>query len=222
MMRHLKFLVTAGPTREPIDPVRFISNRSSGKMGYAIARAIYEAGHTAFLISGPVALTSPKGVRPIFVETAEEMRRAVTKHARKSTIIIMTAAVADYRPKKFQRQKIKKLKSKTGLTLQLEKTKDILKELGLQKSKNQLLIGFAAETRNLLAYAQEKLLSKNLDLIIANKVGKKGIGFDSDSNQITLIERSGKIHRWPKMKKEALGKKIVRFILTLHRKRETE
>jgi phosphopantothenoylcysteine decarboxylase/phosphopantothenate--cysteine ligase len=211
-MKNLRFLITAGPTREPIDPVRFISNRSSGKMGYALVQAALDLGHSVTLITGPVNLTPPDKSKTIKVETTDEMRNAVLKHSKKADIIIMAAAVADYRPKKIQHQKIKKTKS--SFNLALEKNPDILKELGRIKSKKQFLVGFAAETQHLLKYAGKKLREKNLDLIAANIVGKKGKGFESDENQIVVIDNTLKSYRWPKMSKVNLGMKLIKFILS--------
>ena len=206
-MRPLRFLITAGPTREPIDPVRFISNRSSGKMGYALAEAAAQAGHRVTLISGPVSLPQPKKVRTTRVETAEEMRKEVFRHARQSNVIIMAAAVADYRPVRTARQKIKKKLS--HLVIRLKKNRDILLELGQQKKPHQLLVGFAAETSHLLKNARSKLKAKNLNLIIANPVGGKDSGFESNDNQITLLMRDGSYRAFPRMNKKKLAKRLI-------------
>ncbi len=203
-------LITAGPTREPIDPVRFISNRSSGKMGYALAEAAITAGHRVTLISGPVHLTPPSRIRFYRIETAKEMRAIVLREAKRSDMVIMAAAVADYQPVKAASQKIKK----GALVLRLKKTPDILAELGRKKRKGQILVGFAAETHHLLHHAKMKLKAKNLDFIAANKVGVKGSGFDSDHNQITVFDSSGQIHAIPKMVKKNLAHRLIRIFLS--------
>ena len=181
-----KILISAGPTREKIDLVRFISNFSSGKMGYAIAKAAQKSGYQVTLVSGPVNLPAPDGVELIKVESAAEMAAAILPRANEFDVIIMTAAVADFRPKQIFQGKIKKGGKK--LTIELEPTTDILFELGKQKSPGQILIGFAAENDNLIEYAKEKLTRKNLDFIAANIVdGSRSIGFSSDDNKIILV-----------------------------------
>ena len=186
----MKIVISAGPTRERIDAVRFLSNRSSGKMGFALAGAAVEAGFDTVLVAGPVHLeTTPAGVRRIDVESAAEMATAVKREAADADIVIMAAAVADYRPKQ---QLSGKMKKKDGdLTLELERTEDILKSLGETKRPGQILIGFAAETENLEQYALDKLKRKNLDWIAANDVSRSDIGFGSDANAVTLYGRSG-------------------------------
>lgn len=185
----MKIVISAGPTRERIDAVRFLSNRSSGKMGFALARAAVEAGFDTVLVAGPVHLETPAGVRRIDVESAAEMATAVKREAADADIVIMAAAVADYRPKQ---QLSGKMKKKDGdLTLELERTEDILKSLGETKRPGQILIGFAAETENLEQYALDKLKRKNLDWIAANDVSRSDIGFGSDANAVTLYGRSG-------------------------------
>ncbi len=202
-----KILITAGPTREAIDPVRFISNHSSGKMGYALAEAAVERGAGVTLISGPVALQMPYGlVSFIAVESAAEMRRAVLDGFQEAEIIIMTAAVGDFRPKWRSPEKIKK--ADTGLTLELEKNPDILGELGKIKG-DRILVGFAAETQKLLEYAQEKLAHKNLDLIVANDLTQEGAGFNVETNIVKIIDRSGKVEEFPLMSKLELGRTIL-------------
>ena len=176
-------LVTAGPTREKIDPVRYLTNRSSGRMGYAIAEAALRRGARVLLVSGPTAITPPGGAELTPVETAEEMRAAVLKLLPESTVVIKTAAVADFRPKAPSAQKIKR---KGPTTLDLEPTADILAELGRQKTA-QIIIGFAAETENALENARKKLAAKSLDAIVVNDVSRAGIGFDSDRNAVTII-----------------------------------
>jgi phosphopantothenoylcysteine decarboxylase/phosphopantothenate--cysteine ligase len=185
----MKIVISAGPTRERIDAVRFLSNRSSGKMGFALAGAAVEAGFDTVLVAGPVHLETPAGIRRIDVESAAEMATAVKREAADADIVIMAAAVADYRPKQ---QLSGKMKKKDGdLTLELERTEDILKSLGETKRPGQILIGFAAETENLEQYALDKLKRKNLDWIAANDVSRSDIGFGSDANAVTLYGRSG-------------------------------
>ncbi len=197
-----RVLVTAGPTREPIDPVRFISNPSSGKMGYALARAAQRRGAEVILISGPTALSDPEGVTVVRVETAEEMFDAVMTHASDCAIIIMAAAVSDWRPVRAFAHKVKK--SDMEEHLRLVRTQDILESLG-EKKKDQILVGFAAETDDLHKNARAKLAKKNLDLIVANLVGKPGAGFDSDTNQVTLFYSDGRTEAIPLMEKRALA-----------------
>jgi phosphopantothenoylcysteine decarboxylase / phosphopantothenate---cysteine ligase len=179
-------LVTAGPTREKIDPVRYLTNRSSGRMGYAIAEAALRRGARVLLVSGPTAIAAPGAAELTRVETAEEMHAAVLKLLPESTVVIKTAAVADFRPKAEARQKIKR---KGAMTLDLEPTSDILAEVARRKS-SQVVIGFAAETENVLENARKKLASKSLDAIVVNDVSRDGIGFDSDRNAVTIISQS--------------------------------
>jgi phosphopantothenoylcysteine decarboxylase/phosphopantothenate--cysteine ligase len=179
-------LITAGPTREPIDPVRYIGNRSSGKMGYAIAEAALRRGARVILVSGPTNLKPPSAAEVINVQTAQEMRDAVLARAAEASIIIKAAAVADYRPKQAADQKIKR-QAGASLDIQLEGTADILAELGKRKTPKQVLIGFAAETENVLENARKKLLAKSLDAIVVNDVSQPGIGFDSERNAVTII-----------------------------------
>ncbi len=181
-------LVTAGPTREPIDAVRFISNPSSGKMGYTLAAAARDRGARVVLVSGPTSLEPPAGVQVIPVMTAAEMRTAVLDHAASANVVIMAAAVSDFRPAAPETRKTKKVNA--SLMLQLEQTEDILLSLGKEKG-GRLLVGFAAETDDLARHAREKLKQKNLDLIVANDIGAPGTGFSSDTNAITLIDRRG-------------------------------
>ncbi len=192
-------LVTAGPTQEALDPVRYVSNRSSGKMGYAIANAAAERGAQVVLISGPVNIPAPHNVQLISVRTAQEMRSAVLDHLDESSIIIKSAAVADYYVANIPRQKIKK--TPTRLSLELDPTPDILAEIG-QRKGDRLLVGFAAETENLLEEARRKMLSKHCDMLVANLV-RDGLGFESDRNEVEIITRSGEIvHAGPAEKKE--------------------
>ncbi len=181
----MKVLVTAGPTREPIDPVRFLTNRSSGKMGYTLAGAFLHEGHSVLLISGPTALDVPEGVDFIPVETASEMHAAVQRYIGKMDAAVFAAAVADHTPAQIAPQKIKK--SGSTLTLELVRTADILGSAREEFGFTGILVGFAAETENLEANAREKLIRKHCDLIVANDVSQPGIGFDSDQNQVLLV-----------------------------------
>ncbi len=186
-------LITAGPTREKIDPVRYLTNRSSGRMGYALAEAALRRGARVLLVSGPTALTPPGAAEVTRVESTEEMRDAVINLLPQASIVIKTAAVSDYRPKVAAGQKIKR---KGPMALELEATPDILKELSLKKS-SQIIVGFAAETENVLENARQKLVGKNLDAIVVNDVSREGVGFDSDRNAVTIISR-GRSGRSPR------------------------
>jgi len=179
-------LVTAGPTREKIDPVRYLTNRSSGRMGYALAEAALRRGARVLLVSGPTAIAASGGAELTRVETASEMHAAVLRLLPESTVVIKTAAVADFRPKAASGQKIKR---KGEVTLELEPTEDILSDVARRKT-SQIVVGFAAETENVLENARKKLASKSLDLIVANDVSREGIGFDSDRNAVTIISNS--------------------------------
>ena len=198
-----KVLVTAAGTIEPIDPVRFIGNRSSGRMGYAVAAEAKRRGADVVLVSGPSALIPPDGVRVINVETTGQMREAVLKEFGDTDITIKAAAVADYRAKTVADNKIKK--NDENLLVELEKNPDILKELGTLKKDGQILVGFAAETQNLLKYAKEKLEKKNLDIIVANDVTKPNAGFNVETNLIKILYRDGKIEEFPLLKKSELA-----------------
>ena len=211
----LNILVTAAGTREPIDPVRYIGNRSSGKMGYAIAEAARDLGANVTLISGPSALTPLAGVNFFKVESARDMRRLVLENFPESQIVIKAAAVADYRVKNVADHKIKK--NDEELTLVLEKNPDILKELGQKKQKGQVLVGFAAETQNLIQYAQSKLEKKNLDMIVANDVSKPQAGFNVDTNLIKLLKRDGSIEELPLMSKKDLAYIILNHVMKIYR-----
>lgn len=213
-LKKKKILVTAGPTYEPIDPVRFIGNRSSGKMGFAIAAAAAQRGADVTLISGPVALGTPKNVSRIDVETAEQMLNAVTKQAKKCDAIIMSAAVADYTPKKPASNKIKKETSTRGLTLELQPTSDILRGLGAKKN-GTVLVGFALETRDEMKNAKEKLRKKNLDFIVLNSTRDEGSAFGSDTNVVTIIGRDGKAEKLSKMPKFDVAVEILNRVATL-------
>jgi len=212
-LRGKKVLVTAAGTREPIDPVRYIGNRSSGKMGYAIAEEAATRGAEVVLISGPSALETSSGIRLIKIETALQMRDAVKEEFIDSDIIIKAAAVADYRAASIAENKIKK--DSSTLTLILEKNPDILFELGQMKQDNQILVGFAAETQNLLEFAKKKLHKKNLDYIIANDVSLANAGFNTDTNIIKIIDRDGGIEDFPLLRKDLLAKIILDKITAL-------
>ncbi|WP_407399586.1 bifunctional phosphopantothenoylcysteine decarboxylase/phosphopantothenate--cysteine ligase CoaBC [Anaerovibrio sp.] len=212
-MLGIKVLVTAAGTYEPIDPVRYIGNRSSGKMGYAIAEAAQKRGAEVVLVSGPSALKPPEGVEFIGVESAAEMRDAVMKHFSEADMVIKAAAVADYRVRDVSDQKIKK--NDEELTLVLEKNPDILKELGEKKRASQILVGFAAETQKLLEYAKAKLEKKNLDMIVANDVSRKDAGFNTDTNVVKLLYRNGTIEELPIMTKHKLADELLTKILRM-------
>ena len=205
-----KVLITAGPTQEPIDPVRYISNRSSGKMGFSLAEAALEAGAKVVLISGPVSLDCPKNVHLVKIKTAEEMLKSVMHHVKDSDIFISTAAVADYRPKFPKESKIKKLRTKKSISLEMNETTDILREVSNLKEK-PFVVGFAAETDNLLKNSQEKLRKKKLDLVVGNDVSSEEIGFDSDYNEVLLITNEEEIFV-KKCSKTMLSRKIIKFI----------
>jgi phosphopantothenoylcysteine decarboxylase/phosphopantothenate--cysteine ligase len=206
------FLITAGPTQEPIDPVRFISNRSSGKMGYAIAEAAQRRGAHVVLVSGPVNIPAPPRVELIAVRTAREMRQAVMNGLENASIIVKSAAVADYHVTEVPRQKLKK--TATRLSLELDPTPDILAEVGERKG-DRLLIGFAAETQNLVEEARRKLISKHCDMVVANLVGREGLGFESDNNEVEMVTRTGQpVHAGPAAKAE-IAERILDRISTL-------
>ncbi|MCP5116865.1 MAG: bifunctional phosphopantothenoylcysteine decarboxylase/phosphopantothenate--cysteine ligase CoaBC [bacterium] len=210
-------VITAGPTEEPLDPVRFISNRSSGKMGYALARAAAARGAEVVLISGPVALPEPAGVTLVPVRTATEMRQAVMDNLPRATVIIKAAAVADYHLANVPRQKMKKTAAR--LSLELDPTPDILAEVG-RKKEDRLLIGFAAETENLVAEARRKMESKNCDMVVANLVGREGAGFSADENEVTLLMRTGESIKLPLSSKDKVADWIfdqaLKLRLSLH------
>lgn len=209
----MRLLITAGPTREPIDPVRFLSNRSSGRMGYAIAEAACEAGHEVVLISGPVTIGAPEGVTLIKVETAREMFDAVQIYLSGCDAAIFSAAVADYRPVHVVAQKLKKTADK--LTLELERTEDILGSARAKLGFTGFLVGFAAETENLVTHAQEKLERKGCDMIVANDVTQAGIGFDSTENEVTLCLPGGRTMSLPRQSKAALARELIAHITQL-------
>ena len=205
-------LITAGPTCEDLDPVRYLTNRSSGKMGYALATAAQRRGARVILVSGPTDLPAPEGVDWIPVRTTSQMRDAVIERAPQATIIIKAAAVADYRPVAPRQQKMKR--GAEHVTLELEPTPDILAELGRTKS-HQILIGFAAETENVAASARSKLARKNADMIVANDVTQEGAGFDTDTNVVTIYTRDNREQSLPKMTKSEVAEKILDQALEL-------
>jgi phosphopantothenoylcysteine decarboxylase/phosphopantothenate--cysteine ligase len=205
-------LITAGPTQEPLDPVRFLSNRSSGKMGYALAEAAAARGARAILVSGPVSLPAPSGVTLVRVRTAQQMRDAVLENLAPATIVIKAAAVADYHLAHPPQQKIKKTAAK--LTLELDPTPDILAEVGSRKG-DRLLVGFSAETQDPLPEARRKLASKNCDMLVANRVDVEGIGFESDQNELTLVMRTGETVVLPRASKRQLADRIFDQLLKL-------
>ena len=203
-------LITAGPTREKIDPVRYLTNRSSGRMGYALAEAALRRGARVLLISGPTSITPPGGAELTRVESTEEMRDAVLNLLPQASIVIKTAAVCDYRPKAASGQKIKR---KGPMSLELESTPDILKDIA-QKKSAQILIGFAAETENVLENARQKLLSKNLDGIVVNDVSREGVGFDSERNAVTIITRE-EVIEVPETTKWEVAQRVLDQIVRL-------
>jgi phosphopantothenoylcysteine decarboxylase/phosphopantothenate--cysteine ligase len=209
-LKDVNILITAGPTHEPIDPVRYICNRSSGKMGFALAKVAIDRGAKVTLISGPSRLQTPRNVKRINIETASDMFESVMSFQNKSDVTIMAAAVADYTPEITSKVKIKKGKSdKTNLTLNLKKTKDILQTLGNKKRRGQILVGFALETNDEIKNAKSKLREKNLDLIVLNNPLKKGAAFGSETNLVTLIHKSDKKEILQLMTKFDVANKIL-------------
>ena len=203
-------LITAGPTREPIDPVRFLGNRSSGKMGYAVAEAALRRGAKVILISGPVALKPPSSAEVVQVQTAREMRDAVLAHLEQSTIVVKAAAVADFTVRNAAEQKIKR----TGpVTLELEPTSDILKEISARKG-SRIVVGFAAETQNGVENARKKLEAKSLDAIVFNDVSKAGIGFDSDRNAVTILTHD-EVVEVPETTKSDVAHRVLDTVIKL-------
>jgi len=209
-----RVLVTAGGTREPLDPVRYIGNRSSGKMGYAIARAAAAAGADVVLITAPTWLVPPGGCEVVKVETALEMHREVISRAAECDAVVMAAAVSDFRAEQVQGEKVKK-GDKDRWTVTLVPNPDIAGEVGAQKRPGQILVAFAAETERLLENAAAKLKAKNADLVVANDVSREGIGFDADDNQVTLLYKDGREEPLPKMSKEQVAQELVRRIAGL-------
>jgi len=213
-----RVLVTAGPNREAIDPVRFISNRSTGKMGFAVAAAAWRRGAEVALVAGPTALPTPHGVRRCDVNSAEEMRQAVAAEFTSASILFMAAAVADYRPARVAQEKLKKGSGR--LVLELDRTVDILGELAPCKG-DRFVVGFAAETEQVIANAERKLEEKNLDLIVANDVAGSQTGFAVDTNAVTMIDRSGHHESVPLMSKDAVADRIIDRVIALKRQRSS-
>jgi len=210
-------LITAGPTQEPLDPVRYISNRSSGKMGYALAEAAVERGARVILVSGPVHLPPPRGVELLAVRTAAEMREKVVEHLPEAGIVIKSAAVADFHLSKVPEQKVKKTAAR--ISLELDPTPDILAEIGRKKG-DRLLVGFAAETQNLVQEARRKLETKNCDMVVGNLVGGAETGFESDYNEVVLVLRTGETIPLPRASKREIAGRIfdeaIKLRLALH------
>jgi phosphopantothenoylcysteine decarboxylase/phosphopantothenate--cysteine ligase len=214
----VKFLVTAGPTREPIDPVRYLSNRSSGKMGYALAEAALENGHEVTLISGPVNLTPPRGAKLISIVASDEMFDAVLRHAAGCDILVMCAAVADYKSATISSQKIKR--GRADLALRLSPTRDVL--ASLPQDRQYLVAGFAAETNDLEKNAQKKLREKNCDLIVANDVSRTDAGLESDENEVTIFFRDGEQKKISRAPKKIIARELVKILLNACEKRLTK
>jgi phosphopantothenoylcysteine decarboxylase/phosphopantothenate--cysteine ligase len=215
----VRFIVTAGPTREPIDPVRYLSNRSSGKMGYAIAEAALAAGHSVILISGPVSLVPPSGAHLVRVTTSDEMHDAVHAYLAASDVLVMCAAVADYKPATFSTRKIKK--QKNALTLELIPTRDILASL-TRPSPEFLVVGFAAETDDLEANAQKKLRDKKCDIVVANDVSGNESGMESDENEVTIFFRNGEKEKISRAPKKIIARALVKILSNACEKRLTK
>jgi phosphopantothenoylcysteine decarboxylase / phosphopantothenate---cysteine ligase len=211
------FLITAGPTQEPLDPVRYISNRSSGKMGYAIAEAALDAGHDVILISGPVNLAPPRDAKFISVSTSDEMFDAVHQHADSSDICVLCAAVADYKPAEVSPVKIKKCAAQ--VSLELVPTRDILQSLGLQEDRKFLLVGFAAETDHLEANAAKKLREKNCDIIVANDAR---IAMETDENELLILFRDGETKKISRSPKKILARELVKIFRNSQQKSLTK
>jgi phosphopantothenoylcysteine decarboxylase / phosphopantothenate---cysteine ligase len=209
-------LITAGPTRERIDPARYLTNRSSGRMGYAVAEAALRRGARVLLVTGPTSLTPPAAAEITHVESAEQMRNAVLDLLPQSTIVIKTAAVSDYRAKSISAQKIKR---KGPLTLELEPTSDILKEISVRR-QSQIVVGFAAETENVLENARQKLAAKQLDAIVVNDVSREGIGFDSDRNQVTIIARDDVVEV-PETTKWEVAQRVLDQVVRIRQQRKS-
>ena len=215
-----RILITAGPTQEPIDPVRFITNRSSGKMGYALAKVARRRGAEVILVTGPTLLSlARRDIDVVPVQTAAEMREAVLNHMEGCTVVIKTAAVSDYRPRVISQTKLKK--ADPHYSLELERTTDILGEIGKRKG-DRIVVGFAAETEDLIANARKKLLEKNLDFIVVNDVTKPGSGFNSDTNQVKILFPSGEGRDLPVMSKEEVSQVILDDVANLLRQKKSK
>jgi phosphopantothenoylcysteine decarboxylase/phosphopantothenate--cysteine ligase len=207
------FLITAGPTREPIDPVRYISNRSSGKMGYAIAEAALDVGHDVILISGPTNLAPPRNAKLVRVSTSDEMFHAVHQYAKDSDVCVLCAAVADYKPAQVSPAKIKKRPE--GISIELILTRDILQSLGRRPNRKFLLVGFAAETDHLEANATKKLRDKNCDIIVANDAH---IGMETDENELLILFRDGEMKKISRAQKKFLAHELVKIFANSQQK----
>jgi phosphopantothenoylcysteine decarboxylase / phosphopantothenate---cysteine ligase len=210
----VKFVITAGPTREPLDPVRFLSNRSSGKMGYALASAALESGHDVILISGPVCLEPPPRAQSIFVNTSDEMHDAVHKAVRDCDVLIMCAAVADYKAARIARSKQKKRDQK--FSLNLIPTRDILRSL--PRARDFFIVGFAAETNQLEKNARAKLRHKNCNMMVANDVSDAAVGMESDENAVTIFFENGEAKRISRARKKIIARALVKIILEIAQK----
>jgi phosphopantothenoylcysteine decarboxylase / phosphopantothenate---cysteine ligase len=214
----VRFVVTAGPTREAIDPVRFISNRSSGKMGYAIAEAALASGHEVTLISGPASIAPPRGAKNVSIITSDELHVAVHRAVRKCDVLVMSAAVSDYKPAAPAARKLKKRKS--SFTLRLIPTRDVL--ASLPKRRRYLVLGFAAETHDLEINAQKKLRAKNCDAIVANDVSGTATGMESDENEVTIFFRNGEMRKILRASKKNIARKLVKIISKMREKSLTK
>lgn len=213
----MSILVTAGPTRERLDPVRFFSNSSSGKMGFAIAEQAAALGASVTLVTGPSSISDPANVQVVRVESAEEMFNTVMKYFPDANVVIKSAAVADYRPSLIFNEKMKKQDG--TLTVEFERTKDILKTLGSMKGE-KLLVGFAAETENVEQYAKRKLETKNLDLVVANNVNQEGAGFQGDTNIVTIYRKNQTMRELPMMSKQEVAFELLQEVIQLWRNKQ--
>jgi phosphopantothenoylcysteine decarboxylase / phosphopantothenate---cysteine ligase len=211
----VRFVITAGPTREPIDPVRFLSNRSSGKMGYALAEAAIEAGHEVTLVSGPVSLRPPDNVQLIPIQTSDEMYDAVQRATENCDALVMCAAVADFKPASYSSQKLKK--KAAALSIELVPTRDILASIGNQ-DHSFMVIGFAAETENVAANAKKKLREKNCDVIVANDVSSSDYGMESAENEVTIFFRNGETKQVRRAPKKNIARELVKIISNMREK----
>jgi phosphopantothenoylcysteine decarboxylase / phosphopantothenate---cysteine ligase len=215
----VRFLITAGPTREPIDPVRYLSNRSSGKMGYALAEAALATGHEVVLVTGPVSLPAPERARTVKVMTSDQMHDAVHQNLPGCDVLVMCAAVADYKPAKASPQKIKK--GAAGLILELVPTRDILASIAPHEN-NPLVVGFAAETNDLEENARKKLRAKNCDMVVGNDVSRADRGMESDDNEVTIFFRNGEITKIPRASKKNIALELVKIISNMREKSLTK
>jgi phosphopantothenoylcysteine decarboxylase/phosphopantothenate--cysteine ligase len=215
----VRFLITAGPTREPIDPVRYLSNRSSGQMGYAIAETALDAGHEVILISGPANLDPPRNAELVSVSTSDEMFDAVHEHLKDCHVLVMCAAVADYKPKQVSKTKIKKRGA--NIFLELTPTRDILASLPKQ-DRHYLVVGFAAETENVEANARNKLQEKDCDVVVANDVSRADSGMETDKNEVTILFRDGEIKTISRAPKKIVARELIKIFENVCEKRLTK